>query len=104
MLMISYWLNYQWSALNPYPYHAVNVVLHAFNSILAALIVRRLLGWVGQTGWMREAVGGLRGRAVPAASGADRIGGLCREPVGDDERVLLPGRVRGVRMPRDGVR
>jgi tetratricopeptide (TPR) repeat protein len=54
VLMISYWLNYQWSALNPYPYHAVNVVLHAFNSILAGLIVRRLLRWVGQTGWVRE--------------------------------------------------
>ena len=54
VLMISYWLNYQWSALNPYPYHAVNVVLHAFNSILAALIVRRVLRWVGQTGWARD--------------------------------------------------
>ena len=32
--------------------------------------------------------------------GADRIGGLCRQPFGDDERVLLPERVRGVRMPK----
>ena len=32
----------------------MNVVLHAFNAILAALIVRRLLGWVGQTGWTRD--------------------------------------------------
>ena len=54
ILMISYWLNYQWSALNPYPYHAVNVFLHALNSILAGLIVRRVLGWVGQSGWSRE--------------------------------------------------
>src|SRR3954447_4508380 len=35
-LMISYWLNYQSSGLNPYPYHVVNVLLHALNSLLVA--------------------------------------------------------------------
>jgi protein O-mannosyl-transferase len=55
-LMLSYWLNLKFSGLNPYPYHAVNVVFHAFNSILAGLVVRRMLLWVGETGWRREAL------------------------------------------------
>src|SRR5688572_19605005 len=55
-LMLSYWLNLMISGLNPYPYHAVNVVFHAFNSILAGLVVRRMLLWVGETGWRREAL------------------------------------------------
>lgn len=54
VLMITYWLNYQTAALNPYPYHVVNVLLHVMNALLAGLIVRRLLGWAGQTGWSRE--------------------------------------------------
>src|SRR3954454_1922271 len=53
-LMFSYWLNYQSSGLEPYPYHAVNVIFHVLNSILAWAIVRRLLGIVGQTGVIRE--------------------------------------------------
>lgn len=53
-LMISYWLNFQSSGLNPYPYHAINVFLHVLNSLLVVLIVRRLFGWLGQTGWIRE--------------------------------------------------
>jgi tetratricopeptide (TPR) repeat protein len=55
-LMVSYWLNYQMSGLNPFPYHAVNVLLHAANAILAGLIVRRLSGWAGEAGWTREAL------------------------------------------------
>src|SRR5687768_16056464 len=42
-LMFSFWLNYQSSGVDPYPYHAFNVVLHTFNAVLAALIVRKLL-------------------------------------------------------------
>src|SRR3954454_21804912 len=38
-LMFSYWLNYQNFGLEPYPYHAVNVVLHVLNSVLAWSIV-----------------------------------------------------------------
>jgi protein O-mannosyl-transferase len=44
-LMISYWLNYQSSGLEPYAYHVVNVVLHALNAVLAWVIVRRYLTW-----------------------------------------------------------
>lgn len=55
-LMFSYWLNYQTSGLNPYPYHAVNVLFHALNAMLAGLIIRRLLGWVGEGGWRKEAL------------------------------------------------
>ena len=54
LLMFSYWLNLKTSGLNPYPYHAVNVVFHAFNAILAGLVVRRALHWVGESGWRRE--------------------------------------------------
>ncbi|MDQ6707055.1 MAG: tetratricopeptide repeat protein [Acidobacteriota bacterium] len=43
LLMISYWLNYQLSGESTFSYHAVNVVLHAANSILVFWIVRRLL-------------------------------------------------------------
>jgi protein O-mannosyl-transferase len=45
-LMISYWLNYQSSGLDPYPYHLVNVLLHAANGVLVWMIVRRYLNWV----------------------------------------------------------
>ena len=55
-LMISYWLNYQSSGLEPYPYHVVGVLLHVLNAFLAGFIVRRVLGWVGEMGWMREAL------------------------------------------------
>jgi tetratricopeptide (TPR) repeat protein len=53
-LMVSYWLNYQTSGLEPYSYHAVNVLFHALNAVLIALVVRRALGWVGEQGWRRE--------------------------------------------------
>src|SRR5688572_25173105 len=49
-LMISYWLNYQSSGVDPYPYHVVNVVLHALNAVLACIIVRRYLAWVNKDG------------------------------------------------------
>jgi protein O-mannosyl-transferase len=55
LLMATYWLNYKIWGLTPLPYHAVSVVFHAVNAVLAGVIVRRLLGWVGQTGWIREA-------------------------------------------------
>ncbi len=56
LLMITYWLNYKISGLTPFPYHAVSVLFHAVNAMLAGLIVRRLLGWAGETGWTREAL------------------------------------------------
>jgi tetratricopeptide (TPR) repeat protein len=49
-LMLSYWLNYQNSGLDPFPYHVVNVLLHACNAVLIWLIVRRYLIWVNEKG------------------------------------------------------
>lgn len=61
-LMLSYWVNYKTSGLDPYAYHAVNVVLHIFNSILAAVIVRRLLEIAGETvAWRRNLLAGFAG-------------------------------------------
>ena len=57
-LMVSYWLNYKSSGLEPYAYHMVNVVLHSFNTMLAWLVVRRLLGRVGESGTRRELLAG----------------------------------------------
>jgi protein O-mannosyl-transferase len=42
-LMVTYWLNYQQSGTEPYSYHAVNVFLHALNSVLIWLILRRMV-------------------------------------------------------------
>src|SRR5579862_9240842 len=47
MLMFSFWLNYVGSGTDPYAYHAVNILLHFFNSVLVALIAMRLLEWAG---------------------------------------------------------
>jgi protein O-mannosyl-transferase len=43
MLMLSFWVNYAMSGEQPAIYHATNVLLHFFNSILVALIAMRLL-------------------------------------------------------------
>jgi tetratricopeptide (TPR) repeat protein len=53
-LMFSFWLNYRSSGVDPYPYHAFNVVLHTFNAVLAALIVRKLLVVAGEKSIFRE--------------------------------------------------
>lgn len=57
-LMISYWLNYQVSGFEPFWFHVVNVVLHALNTLLVWLVVRRLLGRVGESGKRREFLAG----------------------------------------------
>ena len=44
-----------------------------------------------------------RGRAFPAAPAADRVGGLCREPLGSFERAALFFGVRGLPVPAHGV-
>jgi protein O-mannosyl-transferase len=56
LLMITYWLNYKISGLTPFPYHAVSVLFHAVNAMVSGLIIRRLLGMAGETGWTREAL------------------------------------------------
>lgn len=54
LLMVTYWVNYQMSGLDPYPYHVVSIVLHLLSSILAGFIVWRVLGWVGEKGRVGE--------------------------------------------------
>lgn len=43
LLMLSYWINYQWSR-EPFLFHVFNVVFHSVNSALVFLIARKLLG------------------------------------------------------------
>jgi protein O-mannosyl-transferase len=48
LLFSTFWLNYQQSgAQETFGYHAVNVLLHFFNSILTFLAARRVLSWTG---------------------------------------------------------
>lgn len=49
LLMFTYWLNYRYGGLDPFPYHAVNVVLHALNAVLIWIILTRLLRRTGET-------------------------------------------------------
>lgn len=44
-LMLTFWMNFQIGADNPYSYHVVNVLLHFTDSVLIALIVHKLLTW-----------------------------------------------------------
>jgi Tfp pilus assembly protein PilF len=48
LLMLTYWFNYKTVGLEPFAYHATNVVLHAFGAVLMWLIARRLLQAVGE--------------------------------------------------------
>jgi tetratricopeptide (TPR) repeat protein len=43
LLMLTYWLNYKSSGLDPAAYHAVNVFLHAACAVLVFFIVKRIL-------------------------------------------------------------
>jgi len=46
LLMFTFWLNYQQSgAQDTFDYHALNVFLHFFNTVLIFLTVRKVLGW-----------------------------------------------------------
>src|SRR5579862_8423121 len=48
LLMFTFWLNYQQSGVqDTFGYHAINVILHFFNSVLVFLAVRKVLGWAG---------------------------------------------------------
>jgi Flp pilus assembly protein TadD len=47
LLMASYYLNYHANALDPFAYHAVNVLMHAICSVLIFYAVRRILEWAG---------------------------------------------------------
>ena len=46
LLLFTFWLNYQQSgAQDTFSYHAVNVLLHFFNTIFSFLAVRKVLSW-----------------------------------------------------------
>src|SRR3954466_13506629 len=61
LLMLTYWLNYQNSGLDPSAYHAVGIVLHCFNAALIWFIVRRFLSMVGEEGFRREVLAAFAG-------------------------------------------
>ncbi len=48
LLMASFWLNFHASEMQPYGYHAWNVVLHFFNGLFVFLIVERLTARLGE--------------------------------------------------------
>src|SRR5277367_3440013 len=46
LLMFTFWLNYQQSGVQEtFGYHAFNVLLHVFNSVLIFFAVRKVLSW-----------------------------------------------------------
>jgi tetratricopeptide (TPR) repeat protein len=61
ILGLSFWANFQASGLNPLPYHAVNILLHCFSSILLFFIARKLLALVGTTGVTAQLLAGFAG-------------------------------------------
>jgi tetratricopeptide (TPR) repeat protein len=54
LLMFSFWINHQFSGLEPYGYHLLNVLFHFCTSLLVFFIARRLLEWAGTEGAQRE--------------------------------------------------
>jgi protein O-mannosyl-transferase len=59
LLMLTYWLNYKSSGLEPFSYHAVSVLLHAVNAVLMFLVVRKLLERAGESGGPRDWLAGV---------------------------------------------
>lgn len=54
LTLTSFWLQHKLWGLNPKPYHAVNVALHAINGVLLFLVLRRLAipaAWLGALLW-----------------------------------------------------
>jgi protein O-mannosyl-transferase len=49
VLMASYWLNFRLGGDDPTSYHALNALIHAINTLLVFLVLRRLLLWAGWT-------------------------------------------------------
>lgn len=64
MLMLSFWLNYAASGEQTFPYHATNVLLHFFNSVLVALIAMRLLDLAGLKDGVAKPTLGIFGGAL----------------------------------------
>jgi tetratricopeptide (TPR) repeat protein len=47
VLMLSYWVNFQFSGLQTFSYHAFNVIFHAADSVLIFFIVRKIQDFAG---------------------------------------------------------
>lgn len=58
VLGVSFWANFQVSRLDPFLYHAVNVLLHSFSSILLFFIICKLLELAGTTGTIGRILAG----------------------------------------------
>lgn len=56
LLMLSFWVNYRLSNLEPYSYHLFNVFFHFLTGVLVFAVVRRLLSWTGTSGLARDAL------------------------------------------------
>jgi tetratricopeptide (TPR) repeat protein len=61
LLMLSFWLNYRFSGMQPFSYHFANVLLHTITAGLAFLIVRKFLDRAGQTGFTRNVLAAFAG-------------------------------------------
>ena len=60
VLMFSYWLNYRLWGENPLGFHTLNLAIHAINTGLAFLVLRRLLekaGWSAQRAGVAALIG-----------------------------------------------
>lgn len=52
LLMLSFWLNFQQSgAQETFGYHAINILLHFFNTIFVFLAIRKILSWGAVEVW-----------------------------------------------------
>ena len=56
LLMLSYWLNLQWSQQSTFGYHVVNVLLHVMNGWLVFAIASRILAKLDLDLWRRRAL------------------------------------------------
>jgi tetratricopeptide (TPR) repeat protein len=61
LLMLSFWVNYQLSGMQPVSYHFLNLLLHVATAGLAFLIMRKLLGRAGESGFKRDALAAFAG-------------------------------------------
>lgn len=58
VLGLSFWSTFQLAGLNPFLYHAINVLLHTLSAILLFLIVRKLLELAGTMGTRGQILAG----------------------------------------------
>lgn len=87
LTLLSYWFTYWTFGLSPAPYHLVNVLLHAINSVFVVILVDRILGnrtigfWAGLLFAVHpihtEAVANIIGRAELLAAGFGISSLLC---------------------------